>query len=81
MAWRLLSDARLIAGGDTVTSEQKRDVVVHTLRGAVITVTPRRESDLELLVDGESVVEGRARCERWGPNFIFDGDGWRLEAK
>jgi len=80
MAWRLISDGRLVAGGDAVTSATKRAVTVHTLRGAVLTVTPRRESKVELQVDGELLVGGPAHCERWGSAFVFEGDGWRLEA-
>lgn len=80
MAWRLISDGRLVAGGDTVTSATKRDVTVYTLRGATLAGSPRRESNLVLHVDDATPVEGRARCERWGSEFVFDGDGWRLEA-
>lgn len=80
MTWRLISDGQLIAGGDAVTSATKRDVTLYTLRRVTLVGTPRRESKLVLHVDDATPVEGHARCERWGSEFVFTGEKFRLEA-
>lgn len=80
MSWQLVSDGREVAFGQSVATETKRDAVVHTLGGVVLGVAPRRESHIELLVDGERLAGGPSRCERWGSEFVFLGAGWRLEA-
>ena len=80
MAWRIVSDGRLVASGASASSASKRDVTVHTMKGVVLGVAPRRESKVEIYVDGAVLFEGKARCERWGSEFVFTGEGFRIEA-